>query len=282
MSRLNNSSVLARRAIIVADDFGRSESINRAVIQAHQEGVLTCASLMVSGEAWEEAVELAQANPRLGVGLHLTLACGRSVLTPDLIPNLVNQRGEFSSSPVRAGFRYFFGRKAGSDLTREIEAQFDRFRNAGLALDHVNGHLNMHLHPTVLPLVMQCSQDFECRAVRLTRDPLALNLRLASGRVAYRLSHAVIFGCLSALAKGKLKTASLRSADRVLGLLQSGDMNPAFVARLLRELPEGATEIYFHPDATEGGNVDLKTLLDPEVKELLKTGDITPIRYEDL
>src|SRR6266700_580709 len=98
----------ARRLIVNADDFGRSSSINQAVIRAHREGVLTSASLMVNEPGFEEAVHMARENPSLGVGLHLTLLCGHSALGPDKIPGMVNASREFSDSPARVGWRYFF------------------------------------------------------------------------------------------------------------------------------------------------------------------------------
>ena len=79
-----------RRLIVNADDFGRSSSINEAVIRAHREGILTTASLMVNEPACEEAVALAKENPRLAVGLHLTLLCGHSALSPEKISGLIN------------------------------------------------------------------------------------------------------------------------------------------------------------------------------------------------
>src|ERR1051325_4807396 len=79
----------ARRLIVNADDFGRSSSINQAVIRAHREGILTTASLMVNEPACAEAVQMANDNPRLGVGLHLTLLCGHSALPATAIPGLV-------------------------------------------------------------------------------------------------------------------------------------------------------------------------------------------------
>src|SRR6185369_15065888 len=97
----------ARRLIVNADDFGRSRSINTAVIRAHREGILTSASLMVNEPDCAEAVALAQENPQLGVGLHLALLCGRSGLPPEKIPDLVNARGEFSNNPAIAGAKYF-------------------------------------------------------------------------------------------------------------------------------------------------------------------------------
>src|SRR5260221_10113726 len=97
-----------RRLIVNADDFGRSHSINEAVIRAHREGILTTASLMVNEPACGEAVALARENPRLGVGLHLTLVLGHSALTAARIPGLVNEWQEFTHQPASAGFRYFF------------------------------------------------------------------------------------------------------------------------------------------------------------------------------
>ncbi len=61
------SSLGSRRLVVNADDFGRSRSINAAVIRAHKEGILTSASLMVNEPAFGEAVELAKGNPTLGV-----------------------------------------------------------------------------------------------------------------------------------------------------------------------------------------------------------------------
>src|SRR5262245_15269809 len=96
-----------RRLVVNADDFGRTTGINAAVIKAHRHGILTSASLMINEPAAAEAVALAREHPRLGVGLHLTLLCGHSALSPEQIPGLVNERGEFGHNPVTAGLRYF-------------------------------------------------------------------------------------------------------------------------------------------------------------------------------
>src|SRR4051794_25071988 len=79
-----------RRLIVNADDFGRSANINCAVVRAHLEGILTTASLMVNEQGSDEAITLARENPRLGIGLHLTLLCGHSALPPERIPGLVD------------------------------------------------------------------------------------------------------------------------------------------------------------------------------------------------
>ncbi|MBC7293777.1 MAG: ChbG/HpnK family deacetylase, partial [Thermoleophilia bacterium] len=94
------------RLVVNADDFGRSRAINTAVLEAHREGILTSASLMVTAPAAADAVRIAQANPNLAVGLHLVVLGGRSALPPQEIPHLVNSAGLFSRNAFWAGLRY--------------------------------------------------------------------------------------------------------------------------------------------------------------------------------
>jgi chitin disaccharide deacetylase len=145
----------ARRLIINADDFGLSHDVNSAVIRAHTAGVLTTASLMVNEDGFGEAVDLARQHPRLGVGLHLSLVCGRSALPRVEIPNLVDAQQRFPNCPVSAGMKFFFDPRCREQLEREVTAQFEKFFATGLTLDHVNGHLHFHLHPAVFGIVMR-------------------------------------------------------------------------------------------------------------------------------
>jgi hopanoid biosynthesis associated protein HpnK len=271
----------SRRLIINADDFGRSESINEAVIRAHRTGVLTTASLMVNEAACASAVRLAREHPRLGVGLHLTLLCGHSALPPDSIPGLVNARGEFPNNPAVAGLRYFFVPRLRAQLRAEIHAQFARFRSTGLPLDHVNGHLHLHLHPAVFRILARDAAQLGIRRMRLTRDPLRLNLRLASGHLAYRLLHVLIFHPLSAWARPTFRRLGFRHTPRVFGLLQNARVDEAYVLNLLRHLPAGDSELYSHPSLDEFKN-EFDALISPGVKEMVRTTGIELIRYQDL
>src|SRR5207247_10485042 len=210
-----------RRLIINADDFGRSHSINQAVVRAHRDGILTTASLMVNGKAADEAVELARQNPRLGVGLHLSLVCGTSALPPGDIPALVNAGGNFSNHSVASGIRYFFRPELRPQLEREIEAQFERFRATGLPLDHVNGHLHFHLHPVVFGILMGRARDWGITRFRLTSDCFRLNRRLASGKFLYRATHALIFRLLAPRARSVLGLRGMQHTAAVFGLLPS-------------------------------------------------------------
>lgn len=270
-----------RRLIVNADDFGRSSAINHAIIQAHREGILTSASLMVNARAAAEAVALAKENPHLGVGLHLTLVSGSSALKPTEIPGLVDHDYRFSRRPVWTGLRYFLDRRLAPLLQYEIHAQFHSFRLTNLPLDHVNGHLNLHLHPTVFGILQREAGDLGLRHLRLTRDPFWLNARLASGYWSYRLSHALIFSLLARRAASALRRAGIRHTQHVFGLLQNGRVNEDYLLGLLPRLPAGDSEVYCHPSLREG-RVELDALLSPRVKELVQRLGIQRIRYQDL
>jgi hopanoid biosynthesis associated protein HpnK len=270
-----------RRLIVNADDFGRSHSINQAVIRAHREGILTTASLMVNESCFDEAVKLAKENPRLGVGLHLTLLCGHAALPPEKIPGLVNPHGEFSNNPVGAGFRYFFNRSLREPLRAEIHAQFDRFHAAGLPLDHVNGHLHLHLHPVVFRILMEDAEKLGIQRMRLTRDCLARSRRMARGRWFYRISHALIYEWLSSRARKPLRQHGIKHAQITFGLLQNAQVDEEYVLKLLPELPSGDSELYSHPSLDEFKH-EFDALVSPRVKEQVNELGIELIRYQDL
>ncbi|MEK7674303.1 MAG: hopanoid biosynthesis-associated protein HpnK [Verrucomicrobiota bacterium] len=272
---------MTRRLIVNADDFGLSHSVNQAVVRAHRQGILTTASLIVNGAACREAVQWARDNPKLGVGLHLTLAGGAAALAPSEIPDLANSSGHFSNDPVRAGFRYFFQRRLRPQLEREIDAQFQKFQATGLPLDHVNGHLHFHLHPTILEILLRNARRWRITHARLTWDPLGLNLRLASGRWMYRLCHSAVFFLLGRHAKPKLARGGIRHTGAVFGLLQDKRVDETYLAGLLPQLPGGDSELYSHPSLDEFRH-ELDALISERIKRLVQDHAIQLIRYQDL
>jgi len=271
----------ALRLIVNADDFGRSQSINAAVIRAHREGILTSASLMVNEPGCAEAVALAKENPKLGVGLHLSLVCGRSALPPSEVPGLVNQRGEFGPNPVVVGMKYHFNRNLRPQLRAEIHEQFARFHATALPLDHVNGHLHFHLHPVVFEILMTDAKELGLRHLRLTRDDFWMNLGLARGRIFYRVSHALVLGILAAVSRQSLLDQNVRHTGHVFGLLQDSHVHEDFILKLLPFLPPGDSELYSHPSLDKFEH-EFEALVSLRVKSLVKKLGIQLIRYQDL
>ena len=270
-----------RRLIVNADDFGLSPSVNQAVIRAHREGILTTASLMVNEPGCAEAVQLAKENSRLGVGLHLTLLMGHASLSPDKIPGLVNARGEFNNSPVGVGTAYFFKRGLREQLRAEIHAQFEKFHATGLTLDHVNGHLHLHLHPVVFNILMADADILRITHLRLTRDCLARSRRMSRGHLFYKVSHAAIFDFLSRRARPVLAAKKIRHAQITFGLLQDSRVDEDYILKLLPELPAGDSELYAHPSLDKFQH-EFAALISPRVRALVSRLGIRLIRYQDL
>lgn len=265
-----------RSLIVTGDDFGVSHEVNLGILQAHERGVLTSASLMVAGEAFEEAVAIARAHPRLGVGLHLVVLCGRAVLPPSRIPNLVDSAGRFSSSPIRAGLRYPFSRAARRQLRLEIRAQLEKFRSTGLALSHVDGHLHMHLHPVILEILRDLSGEFGIRAVRLPREELRLALALDRSGLATKCIYSSLFGGLRWWGARRLKQTGIEFPDRVYGLLQTGRITEEYLLGLIPRMQGNRVEIYSHPTTQEQGTpprgasrAQMEALLSEKVRRVL-------------
>jgi chitin disaccharide deacetylase len=236
-----------KELIINADDFGLSTGANLGIIRAWQQGILTSTSLMVGGAAFEEAVALAKENPGLQVGLHLTLVQGRSVLPRQGFPALVDDRCDFGNDPVLAGMRYFFLKPLRKQLHREIEAQIVKCLEAGLRLSHLDGHLNIHMHPVVFDILTELMPKYGIETFRLSRENLAGALAIDRRRLVGKCADAFIFASLAKRCRSRLDRLGIRYAGEVKGLLNSGRMTEDYLLRCLESVGEGLTEIYFHP-----------------------------------
>ena len=261
--------------IVTGDDFGCSNAVNRAIIEAHQRGILTTASLMVGWDAFEEAVALARAHPRLAVGLHLVVICGRATLPAGRIPQLVDPLGRFSDSPVKAGLRYQFDPLAREQLRFEIRAQLEKFKRSGLQLSHVDGHLHMHMHPVVLKTLTDLADEFGIEAIRLPGEELGMTLRLDRSDSLRKAVYSWIFGRLRLTAGRRLKAARIQFADRVYGLLQTGRMTEEYLLGLIPQIRANRVEIYSHLSAAE-----LDAYLSPRVRAALDSSGFQLATYE--
>ena len=137
---------------------------------------------------------------------------------------------------------------AREQIRREIAAQCDRFQAlVGRRPAHLNGHLNIHVHPSVLPIVIEAAKARGVPGVRLPREPadavLAVDPR---SRLGTRWN-GFIFDRLSARAERRLREAGLRFPVRCHGVLRPFGMDEALVGPLLERLPPGLSEIYAHP-----------------------------------
>ncbi|HTC11525.1 MAG TPA: hopanoid biosynthesis-associated protein HpnK [Acetobacteraceae bacterium] len=268
-----------QRVIFSADDFGLSESVNEAVERGHRDGALTSASLMVAGPAAADAARRARGLPNLRVGLHLVAIEGPAVLPPAEIPNLVDADGQFPSDQLRLGLNYFVRPGVRRQLAAEIRAQFAAFAATGLRLDHADAHKHMHLHPTVGRLMINIGREFGLPAIRIPAEPSAV---LAACGTRVGLGDHILYRW-TGLLRRQARAAGLMTNDHCFGLAWSGHMTADRVQRLLRVLPNGISEIYFHPATIK--DATLQRLMPDydhvgELNALLACRDFVPATHE--
>ncbi|MCX2564556.1 hopanoid biosynthesis-associated protein HpnK [Acetobacter thailandicus] len=279
-----------KRAIISSDDFGLSVEVNEAIEIAHREGVLSTASLMVAGPAAADAVERAKRLPGLHVGLHLVVIEGASVLPHTSLPLITQPDGWFSSSQLGLGVDYFFRPQGRKQLHKEITAQFEAFRKTGLTLDHANAHKHMHLHPTVARMMIDIGKNYGLRAIRTPLEPPAP--LAASEKISDSFGDAVLRQW-TRLLRHQIRSAGMVTNDWCFGLAWSGHMTAQRVSALATHLPDGISEIYFHPATHKNALIqklmpayeheaEFEALCASSFKDSLRTGHVTPCTWQDI
>jgi hopanoid biosynthesis associated protein HpnK len=282
-----------KSVIFTADDFGLSDALNGAVLLAHRQGLLRSASLMAAGPRIQAALSLARDLPGLCLGVHLTLIQGQPVLPPQEIPHLVTPGGGFALNPVATGWRYFYRSGLLPEIRRELAAQIETVLGAGLPLWHLNGHLNLHLHPRIFPVVVDLARDYGIPAVRLAREDWRTTLALAPDRPWPKIAQGIIFTLLCRRAARLARAAGLICNDHLFGLLNDGRLTEDYLVGLVPRLKPGVTEIYCHPalypdlELKRWGphyrrREELEALLSPRLKESLGQAGVTVTDFREL
>ncbi len=238
--------VTTKYLIVNGDDFGASREVNEAVILAHRRGILTSTSLMPGGEAFAEAVRLAGETPRLGVGIHVTCAHGKSVLPHSEIPHIVDRDGNFPADPGLAGLKYFFCKTARKELFKEVAAQFEKVRASGLSFSHADSHCHLHVHPVVLEAVVRNCMQYGVRRMRVPADEFFSALPFLA-KPWSMAAQAVVFKILTGRMKRVLRGKGIRFPRRSYGHFVTGAVDREFVLSALHGIRAGVSEMYFHP-----------------------------------
>ncbi len=278
------------KALIVnADDFGFSPEVNAAVLRAHREGILTSASLMVAEPHAGEAARIARENPGLDVGLHAVVCRGRSVLPHAEIAPVVDAAGQFPQNPVMAGLRWFFARDLHRRLAAELRAQVERHLELVGYLNHIDGHLNFHVHPIVADILVDLAVEYKVPCLRLPRERVTVTMRLRRDHAARKLVEAMIFRTLSRRTRRLMRERGLKSTDWLFGLHQSGHLDEDYIIAIIENLREGATELYFHPALDIGGTppapsaqIEAEILRSRRVREALVRAGVVLTSFERL
>ncbi len=268
-----------KRLIVNADDFGFTNDVNRGIIDAHHRGILTAATIMATGGAFQQAVLMAKESAELDVGVHLTLVGTRSLSNPaKALPATVREL-------IVAIARGLVNPLA------ELEAQLLRVVNSGIIPTHFDTHKHTHLLPSVLDAVLSLAARYGVRWIRRPFD-LPLPAGVETTRSKRWTSRAM------AMRKDGFDRAAsargCRSTDHFAGFQITGRFGAPELAAVVSSLPDGVTEFMCHPGhlgdelreaATrlkESRQRELEALCSLEVKDALRKSGVVLARYRDL
>jgi len=278
-----------KRLIVNADDFGLSPEVNAGIVRAHRDGILRSASLMVAEPAARAAAEMARDNPALDVGLHAVVCRGRSMLDASRLGAALGPSGAFIDSPVAAGMRYFFDRSLRAAMTDELRAQVERHLELVGYLNHIDGHLNFHVHPLFADILINLAVEYKVMCIRLPRERVMTTIRLRRDNVTRKLVESIIFRTLSRRTGRMMAERGLTSTDALFGLHQSGHLNENYVVGVIDRIRDGTTELYFHPAADIGGvppsveaQLEVEILTSPRVHNAIVSNGVELITFADL
>jgi chitin disaccharide deacetylase len=249
------------RLIVNADDFGLTSGVNRAIIELHQAGVLTSATLMAKAAATEEAIELARANPSLGVGCHIVLVDGEPVLSPRELPTLTDARtGQFRSTLGAFLQRLLTGRISTAEIEAEAAAQIALLQRQGLHVTHIDTHKHTHMFPQVLGPVLRAATAAGIYAVRNPFEPeWAVH---ATPRIsAVRAAEVFALRRMGPYFRRAIARQDVVATDGTIAIVGTGTLDAGAVRSLLQQLPTGTWELVTHPGYNDADLAKVRTRL---------------------
>jgi len=202
-----------KRLIVNADDLGRTPGVNRGIVEAHRDGIVTSATLMVSGEAAGEVPRLAAENPGLGIGLHVVMSGGRAISPPGEIPSLADAEGRLP--------RHIEGavNARSKDVLLEARAQLRRFRELmNRDPTHLDGHHHCHRLEAVFEALVTLAWE------------TGLPVRSVSPEMRQRL-----------------RRERIATPDHFVDSFYGPEASLESLVRLIGSLPLSTTELMCHP-----------------------------------
>ena len=266
-----------KQLVVNADDFGFTPDVNEGIVEAHRRGILTAATLMANGAAFDDAVRLARETPTLDIGVHLVLVGGRSTLSGEPLPPTV---AKLLAAMARREIRVY----------DELRAQTQRILDAGLRPTHLDTHKHTHLAPPILDAVARIGEEF---GIRWVRRPFDFPLSALPVPPLRRLTSRAL-GLLRPRFHRVLARHGCKTTDHFAGFQITGRFRTAELVDLMGAIPEGSTELMCHPGRCgealrnartrlkESRERELEALVSREAREALERNGIELVNYAGL
>ncbi len=289
-----------RRLIVNADDFGYTPGVNRAITEAHSNGIVTSSTLMANGSVFADAVQAAQQLPELSIGCHVVLIDGEPILDAKSIPTLVSGNGtgnEFRDGLKSFALRAISGRIDPDQVEAEASAQVRKLQSAGIVVSHVDTHKHTHLFPAVLRPLLRAAAACGVKAVRNPfgpRRPLQSSQLLARPNLWTRWAETRVLSVFARQFRESVARSGFATPDGTLGIEVTGTLDESLFLAITQSIPDGTWEFVCHPgynDAAlraantrlrESRELELRVLTLPGAREILTRQGIELISYRDL
>jgi hopanoid biosynthesis associated protein HpnK len=288
-----------RRLIINADDFGLTGGVNRAIVEAHEGGVVTSATLMANGQAFDDAIALAQCRPRLGVGCHLVLVDGAPLLDPTAVRSLLDRGGSSGNSHFREGITRFgalalLGRLRENEIEAEATAQIRKLQAAGVKVTHLDSHKHTHTFPRVLRPLLRAAASCGVRAIRNPFERIQGSQLAASPSLWRRWAEVGVLRGLARQFREAVQQAGIATPDGTLAIVATGSLNERLFRLMVEHLPDGTWELVCHPGYNDADlrevhtrlrqsrEQELQILTSPATRELLAANGIEIVSFREL
>jgi len=283
--------------ILNADDFGMTRGVNEGIIRAHREGILTSTTLMANGPAFDEAVQLSAASPKLGVGCHLVLVGGKCIARREDVASLADADGNLPESLPKFVARLSSGMIPAKEIEQELRAQIEKIRAAGITPTHLDTHKHTHAHPRVMESLARIAKEFGIKRVRKPVENLHDSWQTMKADEKGISMQIVAAGAVRAVGPrfdAIARKYGLRFPDHFLGLAVTGQVSAAALRRMVDNLDDGSTEIMLHPGVCDAELVqsgtrlreqretELDALLDAGVRSALHERGVRLISYREL
>lgn len=256
-----------RRLIINADDFGLTSGVNRAIVEAHQRGVVTSATLMANGRAFDQAAKLAPTVPHLSLGCHVVLVDGEPLLPAQQVPTLLASDGQqqrFRNSIGEVAAAALRGRIDPAQVEAEATAQMRKLQSAGLALSHFDSHKHAHMFPAILRPLLRAARACGVRALRnpfAPIKPLAFAHLLRRPRLWKRYSEVTALRRLLDNFRSAVQEEQMLTTDGTFGIVATGALDARLFEAIVGSIPEGTWEFVCHPGYNDAELDSVRTRL---------------------
>ncbi len=283
--------------IVNADDLGWTEGVNQGIVEAFRHGIVTSTSLLANGTAFAGGLQAVRSAPGLGVGVHLNLSDGAPVADRESVMSLLNDEGNFAGGPESLLLKRARRGLMLEEVDEEWDAQIQKVRDAGIQPTHVDGHKHVHMLPGLFEIALRLAKRHDIGAIRVSLEESTLRAALSSGPKQHAgvvMKQGVQARGLKLLAhdaREQAGRAGIATADYFCGIAQTGELTREGVARFLRSLPDGTTELMCHPGYADeelkqsptrlraSRQAELEILTDTQIRNLVASQGIRLIDY---